>query len=66
MGGGVLAAPAAIRDETPGGTRRPAGMPGLKTAAAKAHPPKKVRKRREQQFIRRRMEPTAQGVYVVA
>jgi len=41
-------------------------MPGLKTAAAKAHPPKKVRKRREQQFIRRRMEPTAQGVYVVA
>ncbi|MGI8857761.1 MAG: hypothetical protein ACR2JW_18655, partial [Thermomicrobiales bacterium] len=56
---------AAIGDETPGGTGRPQGMPGLKPAAAKPRPPKGPRKRREQQFVRHRMAPTQRVIHVV-
>ncbi len=42
--GELLAALAAIRDETPGGTGRPQGMPGLKPIPAKVRPPKQPRK----------------------
>ncbi len=48
------------------GSGRPPGMPGLKPATGKARPPKQVRKRREEQFVRRRMAPTAQVVHAVA
>ncbi len=63
--GELLAALVAMRDETPGGTGRPPGMPGLKPAPATPRPPKQVRKRREQQFVRHRMVPTAQVIHVV-
>ena len=63
--GELLAALAAIRDETPGGMGRPQGMPGLKPAPAQPRPPKKTRKRREQQFVRHRMEPTQRVLHVV-
>jgi len=47
------------------GSGRPPGMPGLKPAPAKERPPKKVRKRREQPFVRHRMAPTARVVHAV-
>jgi len=47
-------------------TGRPQGMPGLKPAIGTQRPPKKVRKRREQQFVRHRMEPTQQVVQAMA
>ncbi len=47
-------------------TGRAQGMPGLKPATGKARPPKQSRKGREQQFVRRRMEPTARVIHAVA
>ncbi|MCA1666301.1 MAG: IS66 family transposase, partial [Thermomicrobia bacterium] len=47
------------------GTGRPQGMPGLKPAPAKERPPKQSRKRREQAFVRRRMEPTCQMLHAL-
>ncbi len=63
--GELLAALTAIHDETAGGTGRPQGMPGLKPAPAQPRPPKKTRKRREQPFVRHRMEPTQRVIHVV-
>jgi len=53
------------RDDEGTGSGRPPGMPGLKPAPAKERPPKKVRKRREQPFVRHRMAPTARVVHAV-
>ncbi len=63
--GELLAALAAIRDETAGGTGRPPGMPGLKSVTGKARPPKQPRKGREQQFVRQRMEPTQRVIHAL-
>jgi transposase len=46
-------------------TGRPPGMPGLKPATGKARPPKQPRKGRTEQFVRRRMEPTAQVIHAL-
>ncbi len=63
--GELLAALAVIRDEPPGGTGRPQGMPGLKPATGKARPPKQPRKGRMQQFVRHRMEPTQRVIHAL-
>lgn len=44
---------------------RPQGMPGLKPASGKARPVPPPRKHREQQFVRRRMEPTQRVIHAV-
>ena len=62
--GELLAAQAASSDAA-AGTGRPQGMPGLKPATGKARPPKPPRKRREQAFVRHRMEPTQRVVHAV-
>ncbi|MHB8645089.1 MAG: IS66 family transposase [Thermomicrobiales bacterium] len=51
-------------DDGTGGARSQ-GMPGLKPIAAKQRPPKEPRKRRAQQFVRRRMEPTQRVIHAV-
>jgi transposase len=53
----------ATGDDPPSG--RPQGMPGLKPALAKARPPQGPRKRRGQQFVRYRMEPTTRIIHMV-
>ncbi|MDQ2785634.1 MAG: IS66 family transposase [Chloroflexota bacterium] len=53
------------RGDEGAGSGRPQGMPGLKPATGKARPPKQVRKRREQQFVRHRMEPTQRVIHAV-
>ncbi|MDQ2787824.1 MAG: IS66 family transposase [Chloroflexota bacterium] len=63
--GELLATVAAIRDEPPGGMGRSQGMPGLKPATGKVRPPKHPRKGREQQFVRRRMEPTVRVIHAL-
>ncbi len=63
--GELLAALAVIRDEPPGGTGGPQGMPGLKPATGKARPPKQPRKGRMQQFVRHRMEPTQRMIHAL-
>jgi len=50
-------------DDAPTGRAR--GMPGLKPAIDTQRPPKKARKRREQQFVRHRMEPTARIIHAL-
>ena len=63
--GELLAVVEATRDDAAGTTGRPQGMPGLKPAPAKPRPPKGPRKRRGQQFVRQRMEPTQQVIHAV-
>ncbi len=48
-----------------GGTGRMQGMPGLKPTTGTGRAPKQPRKGREQQFVRRRMEPTRQIVHAL-
>jgi hypothetical protein len=62
---GELLAAEAARSDDAAGTGRPHGMPGLKPAPAKPRPPKGPRKRRGQQFVRQRMEPTQQVIHAV-
>ncbi len=61
VGESLVRLDAATGDGPP--TGRPPGMPGLKPATGKARPPKQPRKGRTQQFVRRRMEPTAQVIH---
>jgi len=61
--GELLARLEAVSDDAPPG--RPQGMPGLKPTTGKARPPKQPRKGRIQQFVRRRMEPTARMIHAV-
>lgn len=63
--GELLAALAAIRDETASGIGRPQGMPGLKPVPGKTRPPKSPRKGREQHFVRHRMEPTVRVIHAL-
>jgi len=63
--GELLARLDAVRGDDPP-TGRPQGMPGLKPAATQPRPPKKMRKRREQQFVRHRMAPTTRVIHAVA
>jgi len=63
---GLLATVAALQAERErDGAGRPQGMPGLKPAPAQERPPKQPRKRREQAFVRRRMEPTRQELHAL-
>ncbi len=57
----LLAAVDAARDDA-AGTGRPAGMPGRKPATGKARSPKRPRKRREQQFVRRGSRSIPKGL----
>lgn len=61
--GELLARLDAGADDAPPG--RPHGMPGLKPTTGQARPPKQPRKGREQQFVRQRMEPTAEVIHAV-
>lgn len=62
----LLATVAALQAERErDATGRPQGMPGLKATPAKERPAKQPRKRREQQFVRHRMEPTRQMMHVL-
>ena len=62
----LLATVAALQAERErDGAGRSQGMPGLKPAPAKERLPKQPRKGREQQFVRRRMEPTRQVLHAL-
>ncbi len=62
----LLATVAALQAERErDGTGRPLGMPGLKPTTGKVRPAKQPRKGREQQFVRRRMEPTRQVLHAL-
>ncbi|MDQ2786779.1 MAG: IS66 family transposase, partial [Chloroflexota bacterium] len=64
--GELLATVEALRRGDDGAeSGRPQGMPGLKPATAQPRPSKQPRKRRMQQFVRRRMEPTQRVVHAV-
>ena len=63
---GLLATVAALQAEGErDGRGRPQGMPGLKAANGTPRADAATRKRREQQFVRRRMEPTRQVIHAL-